>query len=87
MAITELSVLPHGTRVKVKRGPFPADPALVGRTGMVVEHSTYYPHKVGVTLDGDPRIRTFAPTELEVLEGPEALPADREAAKKRLARP
>jgi hypothetical protein len=87
MAITELSVLPRGTRIKVIRGPFPTNPALVGQTGAVVEHSTYFPHKVEVSLDGDPEIRTFAPSELEILEGPAALPADREAAKKRLARP
>ncbi len=87
MAITELSVLPQGTRVKVIRGPFPADPELVGRSGTVVAHSTYYPHKVEVTLDGDPEVRAFGPVELEVLEGPAAIPADREAAKKRLVRP
>lgn len=87
MAITELSVLPHGTRVRIKRGPFPSDASLVGREGAVVDHSPYFAHKVGVTLDGDPRIHTFAPVELDVLQGPEAIPGDREAAKKRLARP
>lgn len=87
MAITELSVLPRGTRVEVKRGPFPSAAALIGRTGAVVEHSTYFPHKVDVALDGDPRMHTFAPVELEILEGPEAIPADRAAAKKRLSRP
>ena len=87
MAITELSVLPHGTRIRIKRGPFPSDPALVGQAGTVVEHSTYFPHKVGVTLDGDPQIHTFAPGELEIVEGPDALPADRETARKRLSRP
>lgn len=87
MAITELSVLPHGTRVRIERGPFPTDPALLGQMGTVVEHSQYFPHNVSVTLDGDPRIRTFAPVELEVVEGPEAIPPDHVAAKKRLARP
>ncbi|MFW6330322.1 MAG: hypothetical protein ACOC3J_01220 [Gemmatimonadota bacterium] len=87
MAITELSVLPHGTRVKVIRGPFPSDPALIGRVGTVVEHSTYYPNKVELSLDGDPRIHTMATSELEVVEGPEAIPPDRAEAKKRLARP
>lgn len=87
MAITEFSVLPHGTRVRVKRGPFPADAALLGRAGTVVEHSQYYPTKIEVTLDGEARIRTFAPGELDVVEGPEAIPPDQEAARKRLARP
>jgi hypothetical protein len=87
MAITELSVLPHGTRVKIRRGGFPSDPALLGRTGTVVEHSTYFPHKVDVALDGEARVRTFAPAELDVVSGPEALPPDRADAKKRLARP
>lgn len=87
MAITELSVLPHGTRVKVIRGPFPSDPALLGRTGTVVEHSTYFPHKVELSLDGDPRIRVVAASELEIVSGPEAIPPDQAAAKKRLARP
>ena len=87
MSITELSVLPRGTRVKIKRGRFPADPATVGREGIVVEHSQYFPHKVEVSLDGDPSIHTFAPDEVEVVSAPEALPPDKEQAKKRLARP
>lgn len=87
MSITELSVLPRGTRVKVRRGRFPTDPAVVGREGIVVEHSQYYPHKIEVSLDGDPSIHTFAPDEVEIVSAPEALPSDKEAAKKRLARP
>lgn len=87
MSITEFSVLPHGTRVRVKRGRFPTDPALVGREGVVVEHSQYFPHKISVSLDGDPEIHTFAPDELELVSGPVAVPADKAAAKKRLARP
>lgn len=87
MSITEFSVLPHGARVRIKRGPFPTDAALLGRMGTVVEHSQYAPHKVGVTLDGGQTIRTFAPVELEVVEGPAAIPPEREAAKKRLVRP
>lgn len=90
MSITELSMLPHGTRVKVKRGNFPTDPELVGRTGVVVEHSPYYPHKIEVSLDGDPRVHTFAPDEIEVVSEPEeldALPEDRKEARRRLVRP
>ena len=87
MSITEFSVLPHGTRVEVKRGRFPTDPDLIGRTGVVVEHSPYFPHKINVTLDGDPEIRTFAPDEVELVSAPAALPPDKADAKKRLARP
>lgn len=87
MSVTEYSVLPHGTRVRVKRGRFPADPERVGRTGVVVEHSPYYPHKIDVSLDGDPRVHTFAPSEVELVSAPPALPGDKAAAKKRLARP
>lgn len=87
MSITELSVLPRGTRVKIRRGRFPADPAAVGHEGLVVEHSPYSPHKIEVSLDGDPRIHTFAPDEVEIVTAPPALPSDRAAAKKRLARP
>ena len=87
MSITELSVLPHGTRVEVRRGQFPSDPSLVGREGVVVEHSPYFPHRINVSLDGDPEIRTFAPDEIALVSAPAALPKDKAAAKKRLARP
>ena len=87
MSITELSVLPRGTRVQIRRGRFPPDPALVGQDGIVVEHSPYFPHKIEVSLDGDPAIHTFAPDEVEIVAAPEALPPDKAQAKKRLARP
>ena len=87
MAITEYSLIPVGSRVEIRRGRFPMDPGLLGRTGTVVENSQYYAHKVSVTLDGEGEIRTFAPGELEVVEGRAALPPDHEEARKRLARP
>lgn len=87
MAITELSVLPHGTRVRIIRGPLPSDPALVGREGVVIDHSVYYPNKVSVGLDGEPEVRTFAPVELEVVGGPDSMPLDKSTAKNRLVRP
>ncbi|MFW6206917.1 MAG: hypothetical protein ACOC5J_03180 [Gemmatimonadota bacterium] len=87
MSITELSVLPHGTRVRVKRGRYPVAADLVGRTGVVVEHSQYFPNRVDVSLDGDPRIHTFALDETELVSVPAALTSDRVDAKKRLARP
>lgn len=87
MAITESSTIPEGTRVRVKRGRFPMDPAVVGREGYVTEHSQYYPAKVGVALDGVPETYTFAPEELEVIATPPELPEDKESARKRLSRP
>lgn len=87
MSITESSIVQPGTRVKVIRGPYPSDPGLVGKLGTVVESSQYYPNKLDVSLDGDPEIRTFAPAELEIVNGPDALPPDVEAARNRLARP
>jgi hypothetical protein len=87
MAITESSIIQVGTRVKIRRGPFPADPSLIGRSGTVVYNSQYLPQKVDVTLDGEDRIRTFAPGELDVEEGTLTLPPDQTAAMKRLSRP
>lgn len=87
MAITEFSLIPVGARVKVRRGRFPMDPGLDGQVGTVVSNSQYTAHQVTVTLDGDPEIRVFAPGELEVVDGPAALPPDHEEARKRLARP
>jgi hypothetical protein len=87
MAITESSIIQRGTRVRIRRGALPTDPALVGREGLVVMNSQYDPRKVDVVLDGDPQIRSFTPAELELLTGAEALPPDVEAARKRLSRP
>lgn len=87
MSITEYSVLPRGARVKVGRGRFPSNPAMLGREGTVVEHSQYYPNKISVQLDGDPELHTFAPDEVELVSAPAALPKDKADAKKRLARP
>lgn len=87
MAITENSIIQRGARVRIRRGPMPSDPTLVGRSGVVVLSSPYDPRKVEVALDGDPEIRSFAPAELEQVSGPEALPPDVEAARKRLSRP
>lgn len=87
MAITEFSILPIGARVRVRRGRFPIDPRLVGRTGTVVMNSQYRAKEVGVVLDDEPDIRVFSPGELEALEGQAALPPDHAEARKRLARP
>jgi hypothetical protein len=87
MAITEGSIIQPGTRIAVRRGPFPADPAHIGREGTVVYSTQYRPHMVDVTLDGEDRIRTFAPSELEILDPPLVLTPDQTAGLKRLARP
>jgi hypothetical protein len=88
MAITESSIIQPGTRVAIRRGTYPADPALVGRRGTVVLNSQYDPRTVEVALDDDPDIRTFAASEIELLEpGLDSLPGDQAAARKRLARP
>ena len=85
MAIPWVSV-PEGSRVKIKRGLFPQDPALLGRTGTVVNASEYRTQNVGVALDGSTEVRYFAPEELEVTEE-KALPPDQEAAKRRRSLP
>ncbi len=80
------SLIPEGTRVRVRKGALPLDSSAVGRTGTVVEASEYRAHRYGVLLDGDVEARFFAPEELEVIESP-ALPPEREAAKQRRALP
>lgn len=59
----------QGTRIRVKRGRFPMDPDLVGRTGMVLATKDHRPGKYGVVLDEEDRVRDFAEDELEKLEG------------------
>jgi hypothetical protein len=87
MSVTESSVIQTGTRVRVRRGDVPVDATLLGREGVVLAHSPYSPSRVEVSLDGESEIRIFTPSELELLRGPEALPPDQQAARKRLARP
>lgn len=81
-----IAVFPRGSRVRVRRGSLPLDPAVVGRAGLVVEASEYAPHRYGVVLDGDPTLQFFAPAELEAAESP-LIAADRERAKRLLPRP
>lgn len=81
-----IPLLPEGTRVQVRRSILPQDPAITGRTGVVVQASEYRPHMIAVALDGDPEIRQFAPGELEVVERL-ALPPERERAKRLPALP
>jgi hypothetical protein len=58
-------LFPDGTRVRVKRGAFPMDPDLIGRTGVVVEVDDYRPRRYGVVLDGETGVRDLHEDELE----------------------
>ncbi len=56
---------PQGTRVRIRRGRFPLDPALEGRTGVVVRLDPYRPDLYGVLVDGAPGIVELREEELE----------------------
>jgi hypothetical protein len=81
-----MAALPEGTRVKIRRSLTPQDPALLGRTGVVVRASEYRDHALGVVLDGESALRYFTPGEMEVVEAV-ALPPERESAKQLRALP
>ena len=80
------AAFPEGTRVRIRQGVFPQDPALIGKTGVVVAASEYQTQSIGVALDNSTEVRYFAPGELEATQAP-ALPPDREAAKQRRSLP
>jgi hypothetical protein len=81
-----IATLPEGTRVKIRRGNLPQDPAVLGRTGVVVVATEYRDNAAGVVLDGESALRYFMPGELEVVATP-ALPPERETAKQLRALP
>lgn len=60
---------PQGTRVRVRRGPFPIDGQMIGRTGVVVAISDYRPDMLGIILDGESELREFSELELEPENG------------------
>jgi hypothetical protein len=64
-----VAIHPQGTRIEIRRGSMPMDPALVGRTGTVVELSDYRPGRYGVVLDGEDRTREFREDELRRTAG------------------
>lgn len=81
-----IALLPEGTRVKIRRGALPQEPALIGRTGVVAAASEYRDEALGVVLDGESATRFFLPGELEVVT--ELPPApERERAKRLPALP
>jgi hypothetical protein len=57
----------QGTRVRVRRGRFPMDPELIGRTGLIVATDDYRPQRYGVVLDEEDESREFNEDELEVV--------------------
>jgi hypothetical protein len=81
-----MAALPPGTRVKVRRGSLPQDPAVLGRTGSVISASEYRDEALGVVLDGESALRYFTPGELEVVTAV-PLPPERETAKQLRALP
>jgi hypothetical protein len=81
-----MAALPEGTRVKVRRSQTPQDPAVLGRTGMVVVASEYRDQALGVVLEGESELRYFTPGELEVVTAV-PLPPERTSAKQLRALP
>jgi hypothetical protein len=57
----------QGTRVRVRRGHFPMDAALIGRTGLIVGTDDYRPQRYGVVLDEEDEVRELAEDEIEPL--------------------
>ena len=60
-------VYAQGTRVRVRRGRFPMDPALIGCTGLIVGTVKYRPQRYGVILDDEAEMRELNEDELEPL--------------------
>jgi hypothetical protein len=85
MAI-RMAVLPEGTRVRIRRGALPQEPAVTGRTGVVVSATEYRDNAAGIVLDGESTIRYFMPGEIEVVTAV-PLPPERESAKQLRALP
>ena len=78
--------VPEGTRVRVKPSSLPLEAGVEGRTGIVVVASEYNAKRLGVTLDGEERVRVFLTDELEVVQEL-PLPPERQVAKLRPALP
>jgi hypothetical protein len=61
------SVYAQGTRVRVRRGSYPIDPRLVGKTGLIVQTDDYRPGRYGVVLDEETEQREFNEDEIAPL--------------------
>jgi hypothetical protein len=57
-----------GARIRIRRGPFPIDPGMIGRLGTVVTLEGPFGDRYGVQLDGEGGIRLFQEDELEAEE-------------------
>ena len=53
-----------GIRVVTRRGTFPLDARLIGRSGLILSVNGYLPVRYGVTLDGETELREFTEDEL-----------------------
>jgi hypothetical protein len=53
-----------GMRVTTRRGSFPLDAALIGRSGLILSINGVTPVRYGVTLDGETELREFSEDEL-----------------------
>jgi hypothetical protein len=56
-----------GIRVVTRRGTFPLDDRLIGRSGLILSVNAYGPVRYGVTLDGETELREFTEDELTPL--------------------
>jgi hypothetical protein len=57
----------QGTRIRIRRGRYPMDPPLIGRTGLIVETDDYRPERYGVVLDEEDEVRDFNEDEIDVI--------------------
>lgn len=74
------ALIQEGARVRVRRGTFPLDAAVIGQKGTIVEADKYQAHRYGVLIDGEAEVRYLTRAELEVIMDP-GLPAERKAAR------
>lgn len=66
--MVQVSIFPQGTRVRIRRASFPMNPALEGRTGLVLRHDPRSrPPKVYVQLDGEEGVHALVDEELELV--------------------
>ncbi len=63
--MVKVPLYPQGTRIRVRRGDYPLDPAMVGREGTVILLHRTRKRRYGIQLDGEDRIRAFDESELE----------------------
>jgi hypothetical protein len=61
------AVYAQGARVRVRRGRFPIDPRVLGKTGLIVQVDDYRPGRYGIVLDDETEQREFNEDELEPL--------------------